>query len=487
MKQKVYGYFNKDGDILKSDAVLKMAIKSREQVSEESQVLDEADIYATGMEIRRPISAKQIALLFEKSNTHRRCCEIKATDICTNYILTQLNENAVDEQKERIEDFLKKLNSSLISELKKGEIDYHAIGECYFELIRDLKDPNSNIISLNHIPAKDVYFLVGKNIIVQMVGAKRTYFKKYGYGKDVDKQTGIEYEVGTLEEDRRANEFISFKTYNPNDTTYGLPYILNVLEAIAGDIYARKFNNGRFEHFGLPAGLISISGSYNIDEIEEEIDAAMQNFIENPQSVAVIHVPSVGAEGNVEVKFERIQEEQQEASFLDFIKINKQEICEAHSVPLYLLGNNSETGTLGGDNSENAVSIYKRNIVDKRQNEIEDFINMLIKDAFKEEKVDWYFEFEDIDNEDKGNKLERFSKIFNLGGATIRDLINNFGDEFGLKATNEKIMDYRLFANQIINGNGELLSSSGVDDEYLLDDTEEFNETVKCLKSIFRG
>jgi len=454
---KRYGFVTTKGKVIKQSLLEELAIKAIKENSEELDTSTELD----NREVIRPYSLKALARLLEENTPHRRACDIKSGDIAGGgYDLRPKYKDVDENQKEEIIEWLEAMPDDINTVFKEAEFDYQSFSELYIEIVREGRDPKGKPLFFNHLPTVNMTLLRGKNIAVEKVGTKKKYYKKYGYPFDVDKETGKEYPLGTLEVNKRANEFFYDRVYNPLDKYYGFPYILSAIGAIVGDIAARNYNNSFFENYGVPAYAILVSGDYDrgitdpngYDEIDKRIQEQVQSFMENPHSVLVLTVPNKpnSTKDNVEIKFEKISDDIKEASFSEFRKMNKQEILDAHGVPAYLIGDNSESvGALGGNNSEQAVEIYKRTVVEKRQNKLERFINKVIKDAFG--AVDWEFRFANIDQVDENAELDRFLKIMDYGGATVADLIKNFGHKFGLEATDELIMNARFRGQQIIN------------------------------------
>lgn len=455
-KYRKYGVITTKGKFIPQQQLEEFALKS---IYEDSEQLDSREGYiGNGIEMARPYSMKTLAMFLENDVTHNTACRVKAGDIAGNgWEIKPLLKNADFTNQSDIEDWLENMEIDICDVFEESEQDYHGLGEEFVEIVRYGRNPNEKIVNMYHLPTVNMTFIKDKNIAVQTIGNQRKYFKKYGYQKDVDCLTGIEYPLGELSPEKKATEFFYDRVYNPTDDYYGSPYILPAIGAVFGNMYARNWNNSIFENMGVPAYAILVSGNYSEGETDEDgrtdlqkmLEANIQAFADNPNSVAILTVPSKDGEGsnNVEVKWEKIGVDMKDASFLEFFKMNKQEIATAHLIPMYLLGDNSDsTGALGGSNSEQAIEIYKRSVVEKRQNKLERFINRVIKDCFGE--TGWEFKFKNIDRKDENEELDNVLKVLDKGILTLGQAIKILGDKYSVEPTTEDVMDMRFYNGQ---------------------------------------
>jgi hypothetical protein len=143
-----------------------------------------------------------------------------------------------------------------------------------------------------------------------------------------------------------------------------------------------------------------------------------------------ILIPSEGEEGNVEVKIQPLSVETKEASFRLYRKDNRDEVLAAHRVPAYRLGIN-ETGSLGGSNSAEANKIYKTSVLEPLQTDDEYDMNLLIREEFG--FTDCEFHLKEIDISDFAGDVNIAEKMFNMASMKPREIIQYFGERFGLK------------------------------------------------------
>ena len=395
--------------------------------------------------------------LYKMSNTNRRCIDTLVGYIFNKgWKLVPLSKEAEVEQRDEINSFFENMPFDFIDVLSKKETDLKIFGYSAIEIMRDGKDFKSKDIAINHIPARDFYLTYNKDVALQNIRGKKVYYKRYNASIDVNKLTGEISKLGSLDEDLVANEFYVERNYNPNSTdTYGLPVSITILDNIIGNSYAMNYNLSYFKHFGMPGGVVKLTGNYEPSEVVPEIEKQLKGFIEKPHRVALFAANSRrdgGMDsGDVKIDFEKFNSETQDSSFENFYRQNIEEISSGYGVPLYLIGNNSQKGSLGGSNSESSFDIFRDTVITVRQNVIERFIQGFIYERFGYNETQWQFKFNSLDVEDEEANLDMFLKIMEHGGASVRDLVRNFGEKFGLEiAEDDEIGDMRFIGKDII-------------------------------------
>ena len=106
----------------------------------------------------------------------------------------------------------------------------------------------------------------------------------------------------------------------------------------------------------------------------------------------------------------------------------RDEVIHAHQVDPSRLGI-FDSGNLNGTNSEVTKASYKYGTIAPIKTEVESLINQI---AAELEVTSWKFVINDVDPIDHSPRKDLADFLFARGAMTIMDLINNFGDEFGL-------------------------------------------------------
>ena len=85
---------------------------------------------------------------------------------------------------------------------------------------------------------------------------------------------------------------------------------------------------------------------------------------------------------------------------------------------------------MNGTNSEYTQKNYKNGTIAPIKQDAEDLINRILQEELG--VTSWRFTINDLDPKDVKTRKELADFLFERGAMTISDLINNFGDEFGL-------------------------------------------------------
>ena len=448
-KGKPFAIVTKDKNIVTKSVYDRYAIKKN---NESNQIFQDTFRNYYNDDIKEPLyNMESLANLTEINSYHLRCVKTKAQDIAGigyEFLPTgdQDNEKTPsEEQINRAKEFFSSQWPPIEIILKKCETDYHSIGNMYIELVREGDLPQAPYKILSHIPGHTMRVCTDRNRYVQKRGAEKVYFKKAGFDKDVDIETGEIKSLGSLNPERRASEVIHDFNYSSRSDFYGLPDVISCLGAIKGHLSQRDYNIKFFENFGIPAYAVYITGDYDLGEnLDEEAEDSQNNgepaivrtirkyldkVQDEPHSTLVFGVPSRDG-GTVQVKFEPLAVDIKDASFRLYRQDNRDEVIVAHGVPAYRIGV-IETGSLSGNLGEVSNEIYFGSVVFPRQRRIESYINKFIMRE-NLEITDWKFRLKSVDITSEENDRETLESLFERGGASPNDLIRNLGSRFGI-------------------------------------------------------
>jgi hypothetical protein len=252
--------------------------------------------------------------------------------------------------------------------------------------------------------------------------------------------------------------------YAPGTDYYGRPPIVSCLGSIKGDIGAVKYNNSFFENYGMPKFAITVTGDfadydeepYNEDgTVNEDYDITqtlrykigqqIKEVIKNPHSAICITIPSEGEEGNVDLQITPLSVQAEEGHFRMYRKDTRDEVIHAHHVDPSRLGI-YDAGSLNGTNSDNTSASYKYGTIAPIKAECEALINRIGAELGV---TSWKFVIEDVAPIDYTKDLTLAEFLFQRGAMTIKELIDNFGNKFGLSVEDED--DYYLNARYLNN------------------------------------
>lgn len=423
-----YGIITSSGKIIKIEDLVDTFEISTKSKETSTQPKDEYMRY-------RPYDMWKIDRLSNSCVYITSAADIVAKDVVgSGYEILATSEKENEELKKRIENWID--NQDLLDTLYKCIVDYKIYGEGILEKADT---------TLYYMPTRYTNLMQDKDILKLWYNGHEVHYKRYGANKKED-----------------INEFIRFKNHNREDRDYGRPALIDIEGAVIGNLLVRNYNNSFFENYGMPAGIITVSGNYdegNIDEngvsdFQKSLQEQIKDFKSNPGTTMVFAAKANNQGDKVDIKVEPLGT-QKDGDFLNFKKANDDEIIAGLRVPEYLYGIN-KTGNLGGDNSKQATEIYKRHELQPIKTMVEKIVNTLIKDLFA---TDIYkFELRALDNSDRDADLDYAIKILDKGGMKLGDFVKQYGSEFGTKTE-----DLGDLANAIIY-NGEILNpiESGV-------------------------
>ena len=209
----------------------------------------------------------------------------------------------------------------------------------------------------------------------------------------------------------------------------------------------------------MPKFAVTVTGDfadYDVDPTDEDYDVTqtlryrisqqIREVIKNPHSAICITIPSEGEEGNVDLKITPLSVQTEEGHFRMYRKDTRDEVIHSHHVDPSRLGI-YDAGSLNGTNSDNTMASYKYGTVAPIKAECEALINLIAKEL---EVNTWRFAIEDVAPIDYNKDLALADFLFARGAMTIKDLIDNFGNKFGLDLEDEED-NYYLNARYLNN------------------------------------
>jgi PBSX family phage portal protein len=292
--------------------------------------------------VEPPHNLDSLAKLYEISTAHASAVRAKVTNIVglgyefretalTKFSLRELyeDEDALSEARKNIvllRIALRKWAESTNKEdtftetMKKVWTDVETMGNGYLEIGRKR---NNEIGYIGHIPAQTMRVRRKRDGYVQIKGASVTYFRKFG-----------EKNENPITNDPLPNEIIHFKKYTPTNSYYGVPDILPAIENIGGNKFATDYNNEYFQNKAVPRYLITTKNARLSPEAERKLLQFFQATVKG-QSHRSVYIPfsEMRSGEKAELKIEPIEVEIQDASFVNFFRLNDDQIFMAHRVP----------------------------------------------------------------------------------------------------------------------------------------------------------
>jgi len=438
---------------LQKDAIKKARAESR-SASQQREL--EANYMADRGLIPPPFNAAGLLTLMENCSFYDACLRQIGRDVAgqgwtVHAVDPEAEENEV--AKKMISDFLADPNTAeeaVDDVIERLVVDWGLVGMMAMEVVRarittaptkdeatpDVEDeaapaaPVPGVVNgLYHIPAHTIRAHRDGNKFCSIVGNTYTWFKRFGYAKDVDANTGDEREPGTADMPGAktftpANEIIVYLNYYPQSKHYGAPSILPAVGSVKALIGIRDYNLSFFENYGVPAAIVTVEGEWDEDSVKmlsDFIDVEIKGS-NNAHKTLVINPPEGG-----KITWTPLVTEVKEGSFKLYFKQLRDEVLVCFRMPPYRIGI-EETGSLGGNIARESTRIY----IDSTVNPLKKVINRIfsqkiVRDGFGVPELE--FELGSLDIRDLGAILDRGIKMFGVGAKTRNEIRIDMGLE----------------------------------------------------------
>lgn len=349
-----------------------------------------------------------VALGYKWEDTSKTRKRIERATTKEGESLSRLREE-LQREEDRLEDLFDSFNvdEDFLESLVKVWIDYLTIGNGFLEIGRNR---NGTIGYVGHIPATFVRVRRARDGFVQRAGAKFIFFRNF---QDLD----TEDPIGS---DSNPNELIHFRQYSPTNTYYGIPSAVSALSAIIGDKFAKEYNIDYFENKSIPRYAIILKGANLSQKSKQEVVNYFKNEIKG-NNHGTLFVPLPATLGrDVDIKFEKLENTTQEASFDKYRKSNRDEITVANRVPAPKIGiyDNANLAV-----SRDADKTFKNQVVGPDQKILEKKLNRIVKE-FSDKKS---FKFAEIDVIDEDLRSRIWDRYLRTEVMTPNEVRTNIG------------------------------------------------------------
>jgi PBSX family phage portal protein len=301
--------------------------------------------------------------------------------------------NLMQREEQKLEDLFDSFNQqeSFTESLVKIWVDVLTTGNGYMEIGRAR---SGKIGYIGHIPSIHIRVRRARDGYVQKSGSRFIFFRNYG---DIDV-------ADPINGDPNPNEIIHFSLYSPTNTYYGVPSAVAALSAIVGDKFAKEYNIDYFENKSIPRYAIILKGAKLSEKSKQEVVNYFRNEIKgNNHGTLFVPLPATLGK-DIDLKFEKLENNVQEGSFDKYRKSNRDEIMVAHRVPAPKIGvyDNANLAV-----SRDADKTFKVQVIGPDQRMIEKKINRIVKE-FSDMKSFKFAEIDIIDDDIRSRIWDRY-------------------------------------------------------------------------------
>ena len=248
--------------------------------------------------------------------------------------------------------------------LRNFYTDFEATGNGYLEIGRTA---NGEIGYIGHIPSVSMRVRKERDGFVQIIADKAVFFKHFG---DTETTNPINSE--------EPNEVIHLKKYSPIDSYYGIPDIISAMQAVTGNEFAGRYNLDYFENKATPRYVIVLKGSGMGPSDHQSVLDFFESSVkgQNHRTIIIPLPPDIDGT-KADFKMEPVETGAQDASFVNYNKINLQNILMAERVPM------TKIGTAEGVNlavARDADKTFKEQVCRPAQKILEKKLNRLVSE-----------------------------------------------------------------------------------------------------------
>lgn len=230
-----------------------------------------------------------------------------------------------------------------------------------------------------------------------------------------------------LPENQKRDVVINDVAYMKNsipslDPYYGITDAAGSITGILGDNYAADYNLQFFKNNAVPRYAVTITGGRVTQQVVDEITKFLNTEIKGQfHRTIVLPLPR-----GMEAKFQPLDSEVNDASFIAYKKMNREEILGAHRVPP------SEVGLWEDANRATAIQqakTYWQKVIRPDQARIERLMNRILRNGLG--ITQWTFKFKDIeytDDQEKATTMSLYSKAMSNAYSSINETIKTVSD-----------------------------------------------------------
>ena len=386
------------------------------------------NLYGSVGLVKPPYSFEQLSILADRHPVHGASVEQKAADILGRGPQWEGKESVADpdsEQRERLREWLSGLerDATLIEMLDAMLQDYETFGWGILEVLRDT---NAVARGLVHVPAQTVRAHIDRKRLVQVVGTKRVWFRRWGAFTTEDQPVlsanGNRAPKGTNVE-KVANDMLVFKKPSRRSAVYGVPGYVSAIGHIAMSLAARDYNIAFFGNAREPRYMIIAEGTdeENVDATLDMLEEALSTQHGQPHRNLLI-----GAIGNTKIRIERMTAVGNDEHFTRLTDTADGKILLAHRMPADRLGAVTR-GTLGGSITREISQVYRDAVITPTQQMIADRLNRFAMTEFaateagEGQELEWRLQLDPLDLSDEAEDTKTTVELLKSDAITLNE------------------------------------------------------------------
>lgn len=423
-----------------------------------------------GLQFKRPAYPPSFITFLSRNNWIISQCAERVSNDCVKNGFDIVSRTGIDtvediEAKNEVLSFFNRMPISITNTIKGCVNSYELLGNTGIEIIRE-NGLDSSLQYIKKFDTTNVKLCVDDKRLVQTVDGEDTFFIIYGANYKNGQKQYLNRETGKwsdtpLPKDVEAHEVIWIYRDDLATNEYGLPRISKGLKILEMEFGRQDFIIDFFINFGMPAWVVSITGTFYDEEnkrylpdgslnpnfdvtktIRYKIGQQIQEIIDGGRHGAIVmSFPTSAGQEPVKVTITPLATDVKEASFRGLKEDDGEDICGMMGVDPNLILR-SKTGAMGNNALDSTLLAHNDNKVKPTQNMIANEITRLLlfenKSTFSNDVSNLKFKLLDYIEQNITENVQRDSELVLKGLMTAREFQTKYSKALGISADNEE-------------------------------------------------
>ena len=424
-----------------------------------------------GLKFKTPAyPATFITFLTRNNWVFRQCAERTSNDCVKNGfdIVSRIGvDEVIDiEAKQEVLEWFNRMPYSIIDTAKNTIYNYETGGNAGIEIVRE-NGLDSSMQYLKKFDINNVKLCTDDKRLVQTVDGEDTFFIIYGKNYHNKKKQYLNRETGEwsetpLDKNIEAHEVLWFYRDDRGSNEYGVPSIAPGIRTIEMELGRQDYIIDFFINFGMPAWVVTITGSFYDEENRRYIDGKInpdfdvtktirykigqqiQEIIDGGRHGAIVmSFPTSTGQEPVQVNITPLATDVKEASFRGLREDDGEDICGMMGVDSNLIFG-SKTGAMGNNAMEAILLAHNDNKIKPTQSMISNEITRLLlfenKSTFTHDISKLKFKLLDFIEQNITEGVERDAKLVQQGLMKRREFLSKYSKALNISADDENTL-----------------------------------------------
>lgn len=432
-----------------------------------------------GLKFKTPVCPSSFVTFLTRNNWVFKACARRVANDCVKNGFDIVNRTGIDEvvdveAKQEVINWFNRMPYSITDTVRDSIYNIETGGNCGIEIVRE-NGLDSAMQYLTNFDVDNVKLCTDDKRLVQTIDGEDTFFIIYGKNYEngqkqyLNRETG-EWSSTPLYKDVEAHEVLWFYDHDRGANEYGVPGIFSGLRTIEMEIGRQDYIIDFFINFGMPAWVVTITGSFYDEEDKRYIDGKLnpnfditktlrykigqqiQEIIDGGRHGAIVmSFPTTIGQEPVKVTITPLATDVKEASFRGLREDDGEEICGMMGVDSNLIFG-SKTGVMGNNAMQEILLSHNDNKVKPRQSTIANGITRLLlfenDTTFKHDISTLRYKLLDFIEQNITEAVERDAKLVQQGLMKRREFLSKYSKALNISADD----DNELLDEYCING-----------------------------------